>query len=88
MKKIILWTYILQMILFISCARDTEITPLESEPEIAPIEVVIQKIKENSPEVEKYFLSRFFYSIPLIQQPVNSKLVHMDRGGEGLLAQR
>jgi hypothetical protein len=41
-----------------SCARDAEITPPEpeAEPELPPMEVVLQKIKQNSPEIEKYFL--------------------------------
>jgi hypothetical protein len=53
MKRIHFGVYIL-CIAFISCATTVKITsPL---PELSLLETVVQMVKQNSPEIEKYFL--------------------------------
>jgi hypothetical protein len=56
MKRIIPGSYILCIILFMSCTKAAKLVPSEPEPELFPIDAVMQKVKQDSPEIEKYFL--------------------------------
>ena len=52
MKKIAIGVYILCILLSMSCAT----TAVTSPPEMSPLESALYKIKQNAPEIEKYFL--------------------------------
>ena len=53
-KRILYGINILCMITFMSCSKKVDVSPPLPEP--SPLETVIKKIKQNSPEIEKYFL--------------------------------
>ena len=53
--KMKLWgMYVLCVIFFMSCSKTAAISPPLPEP--SPLETAVRKIKQNSPEIEKYFL--------------------------------
>ena len=69
--KIILWGMcIFCMIIFMSCSKVIAVSPPLPEP--SPLENVINKIKRNSPEIEKYFLfdkpGEFFVKADIVEE--------------------
>jgi len=52
MKRITTGAYILSILLSMSCAT----TAVNAPPKMSPLEAALYKVKQNAPEIEKYFL--------------------------------